>query len=645
MSDDPRSLNSSDPGSVVTGIARLLRERFNQTEREALARELGVNPEDVKLRPETRDDFTWALIDYFERRGRLAELCAAVDCAAQQRGPFGAPPVTVNRTKPERRPAALLESATRLTRPRTVLLRVGVLLALGATSTMAVALFQPSATVQAPAEIPRAFQEFVSELTLNSLFHQETPRTLVALKPRGTPKAAQAYQDLCDKLTAVGGARVSCIPLENNGANLLTRAKEIGASLAVAVEQDATAHLVPLGRLAGDALLEGGVRPIDISRDGVAARLSPVLDQLSIIAASNFQARDAACLSLPTGSVAPGAQGVHDEISLLAVYTRQFALPCSANKHECALLDKLATCNPREPEPSLSCDLAMHLLVERCPGSSGAVAMLTKLTGPDVAEAYRNVAMLKLARQYCGKNASIGARDASRMLFELASRKEPCMTAALSEVATCLLPASASGELNASQADELRRLAELPLDSFDACGDTLLVARSIAGRALQHAAAGELRAAAAGFDAAYQRHRLDDYLLNRAESLLREGSTDAVKEASEILREGRATPRSSAEPDASEGYTAAVSVRRAVLSWIAANKRRMPKEDLGALWEQVVIEYAAAREGDIDFKTDKGIEELIDKVQGGNCVFDLLSRGHTGTKDGRTNAMRSCARD
>jgi hypothetical protein len=286
----------------------------------------------------------------------------------------------------------------------------------------------------------------------------------------------------------------------------------------------------------------------------------------------------------------------------------------------------------------------MYLLAERCPSSPAAVATLNALTGPDIPEVYRDNAMVKLARQYCRKGAP-ESESASRMLFELASRGEPCMTATLSEVATCLLLAPTGSKRSASQSDELRRLASLPLESFDACGDTSVASRAIAGRAYQRALAGEWRAAAADYEAAYQRHHLDDYLLSLAESLLHEGSTSAVTRASELLRYGDATPRSSAAPGESGLYLARISIRRAVLSWIAANKRLLSKEYRDALWEQVVHEYASAREGDLAVSDDQGLKELLDEVQGGSCVFKRLSIRYTGSEEDRVEAMRSCMPD
>jgi len=641
MSDEPRSLNSSERNTVVAETARLLRERFNQIEREALVYELDVNPEDVKLNPETRDDFTWAMIAYFERRGRLGELCAAAARAVEQRGPSRAPGAVVKRTTPERRSAILLELATRLARRRAVLLGACVLLSLCATPAVAAALYQPSATLMHYANVPGCFI-WLSALSSDGRVPQTTSRILVGLKPRSSPEAAQAHQELCNKLKEVGGAGVQCPHLEDHNDDLLARAKEVGASLAVSVEQNATAHPVPLGRLADDALLKGGLRPIDISRSGVADRLSPVLNQLSIIAASDFETRDAVCILLPEGGVAPGAQGVVDEISLLAIYTRQFGPWCIADDHECALLGRVASCNPRSPEPSLSCELAKYLLVERCPSSHTTASTLTTLTGPDITGAYRSAAMLKLARQYCGKGSSATEREtASRMLFELASREEPCMTAALSEVATCLVLASAGGGLEASQKEKLRQLAALPLDGFDACGNTTVAARAIAGRAFRRALAGQWRAAAADYNAAYQRHHLDDYLLDLAESLLHVGSTDEVQKAIALLRYGGATLRPSAAPGESGLYLWRISLRRAVLSWIAANKLHLPKDDLDAHWEQVVHEYTAY-EGDAGASTDEGLKALLARVHGGKCVFRRLSRADVGTKEERINAMRSC---
>jgi hypothetical protein len=64
-------------------VARLLAERFNQSERESLVRSLGEDPEDIKLKPETRRDFTWAMVEHFVRRGRFDELCVAVEQAVR----------------------------------------------------------------------------------------------------------------------------------------------------------------------------------------------------------------------------------------------------------------------------------------------------------------------------------------------------------------------------------------------------------------------------------------------------------------------------------------------------------------------------------------------------------------------------------
>jgi hypothetical protein len=55
-----------------------LRNRFSQIERLSLLRSLEIDPEDVRLSPETRDDFVWAIIGYAERQNRLAGLWDAI---------------------------------------------------------------------------------------------------------------------------------------------------------------------------------------------------------------------------------------------------------------------------------------------------------------------------------------------------------------------------------------------------------------------------------------------------------------------------------------------------------------------------------------------------------------------------------------
>jgi hypothetical protein len=644
MSGERRHLDRSDRGRIVEEIARLLRERFNQNEREVLARELGVNPEDVKLRPETRDDFSYALIDYFERRGRLIDLRKAVESAAAQRRPFRADGGAQKRAKREPESAALRTASTRLSPHKTAFPFLRALLAGGALFACGAALYLPSTTINEPAKTPDTFVKLSTSFP-SAMLPSKTSGTLVALKPRSSPEASRAHQELCNELKEVGGASVSCARLEDYGDDLLAKAQQIGASLAVAVEKDATAHIIPLGRLTGDKVLEGGIRPIDVSLGGVADRLSRVLYQLSVIAAPDFEPRDASCISLPEDLGAQGAQGVLDDISLLAIYTRQFAPSCIADvrERECGLLDRAASCNLRAPATALSCELAKHLLVERCPSSPAAGHTLETLTGPDIRDAYRKTAMLKLARHYCGKENTVEQRAAaSRLVFELASREEPCVTAMLPEVATCLVLASKGGELQGSTNDELRRLAALPPASFDACGDTAAVARAIAGRAFQRALAGEWRAAADDFDAAYRVDHLADHLLNRAECLLHEGSTDAVKRASELLGYGESTLGSSAAPGESRIHLARVSIRRAVLSWIAANKRHSPREDLRALWEQVVHEFGTFHEGDVALPRDELLTALLGKLEGGGCISLQLSRPSLGSNDVRVKHLRSC---
>lgn len=60
-------------------LAEALANKFNQTERRVLLKELGVSPEDVTLRAETARDEAWHIVSYFERRGSLERLRARIE--------------------------------------------------------------------------------------------------------------------------------------------------------------------------------------------------------------------------------------------------------------------------------------------------------------------------------------------------------------------------------------------------------------------------------------------------------------------------------------------------------------------------------------------------------------------------------------
>jgi hypothetical protein len=66
------------PAAPKQALHAALRSCFSQTERLSLLRSLGIDPEDVKLSPETRDDFAWAIVGYAERQSRLADLWEAI---------------------------------------------------------------------------------------------------------------------------------------------------------------------------------------------------------------------------------------------------------------------------------------------------------------------------------------------------------------------------------------------------------------------------------------------------------------------------------------------------------------------------------------------------------------------------------------
>ena len=82
-----------DEQAARNELAELLKRRFRQSERESLLFRLGLHPEDVKLRPEDRDEFARAMVQHLENLGRLADLWDAVYQAREvflrgRRNPF-----------------------------------------------------------------------------------------------------------------------------------------------------------------------------------------------------------------------------------------------------------------------------------------------------------------------------------------------------------------------------------------------------------------------------------------------------------------------------------------------------------------------------------------------------------------------------
>ena len=63
-----------DPQAAKQELTQLLKQRFRQSERESLLFRLGLHPEDVKLRPEDREEFAWAMVRHADNQGRLADL-------------------------------------------------------------------------------------------------------------------------------------------------------------------------------------------------------------------------------------------------------------------------------------------------------------------------------------------------------------------------------------------------------------------------------------------------------------------------------------------------------------------------------------------------------------------------------------------
>lgn len=57
-----------------TQLVELLTRRYDQADREALLHRLGVEPEDVKLNPETREEFAHAMVVHLDHLGRLDDL-------------------------------------------------------------------------------------------------------------------------------------------------------------------------------------------------------------------------------------------------------------------------------------------------------------------------------------------------------------------------------------------------------------------------------------------------------------------------------------------------------------------------------------------------------------------------------------------
>lgn len=63
-----------DPQQAQNELTQLLKQRFRQSERESLLFRLGLHPEDVKLRPEDREEFARAMVQHADNHGRLADL-------------------------------------------------------------------------------------------------------------------------------------------------------------------------------------------------------------------------------------------------------------------------------------------------------------------------------------------------------------------------------------------------------------------------------------------------------------------------------------------------------------------------------------------------------------------------------------------
>ena len=82
-----------DDQAARNELTDLLKRRFRQSERESLLFRLGFHPEDVKLRPEDREEFARAMVLHVDNAGRLADLWDAVYTAREvflrgRRNPF-----------------------------------------------------------------------------------------------------------------------------------------------------------------------------------------------------------------------------------------------------------------------------------------------------------------------------------------------------------------------------------------------------------------------------------------------------------------------------------------------------------------------------------------------------------------------------
>ena len=89
----PSAVQSVPDQAARNELVELLKQRFRQSERESLLYRLGLHPEDVKLRPEDREEFARAMVLHIANRGQLAELWDAVYQAREiflrgRRNPF-----------------------------------------------------------------------------------------------------------------------------------------------------------------------------------------------------------------------------------------------------------------------------------------------------------------------------------------------------------------------------------------------------------------------------------------------------------------------------------------------------------------------------------------------------------------------------
>ncbi|HRI69844.1 MAG TPA: hypothetical protein PK156_36695, partial [Polyangium sp.] len=370
---------------------------------------------------------------------------------------------------------------------------------------------------------------------------------------------------LCNDLKRIDPVSYRCVSggSDENPSEIVA---QLHANLVVDVDDAGNAKVTYWGRLDSAKLLQAGLGPVLVSTSETAKIAAPLFVALTHATSEALDRRETVCPAIP--------RPAQESVQLLAIYLRRFAAECVPDSDERDILRRGAGCLPANTSQPATCYLLKYLYLDRCVNDLTAdeveqlIAALKN--APNTLAREVDEVSIKLARHFAKEPSEQGMRAAATTLLDLNYEQDPCLRVIAAPIATRLM-------LNGRQ--DVQHLAALPIQDFDTCSETTLIAQSLNARGAEWAFARSWQNARDDFNEAHLR-ALDRgiYLANLAEmTMLLNGFGEAYDMLEKHLRPQGTAATSPVTPvkDRNELDT---KIRMELLAWKAAREFvRTPK--------------------------------------------------------------------